>query len=151
MANRITKGEALVGKLSSDTEINAPDIAATDDVTVGDDLSVGDDAAVTGDLTAGTLAVGSAGSVIKKIATGTGAVDLASINAAETGSGTFTVTGAAAGDVVIVNPPALTTGLVFGGAAVTGTNTVTVYATNATANPIDQAEATFRYVWIDLT
>jgi hypothetical protein len=145
MSNRITKGEALVGSLSSDTEIEGADLSATDDLTVGDD------AAVVGDLTAGTLAVGSSGSVIKKITTGTASVDLASIANAETGSGTFTLTGAASGDVVIVNPPALTTGLVFGGAAVTGTNTVTVYATNASAAPIDQAAATFRYVWIDLT
>lgn len=145
MSNRITKGEALVGALTSDTEVEAPDLAATDDLTVGDD------AAVTGDLTAGTLAVGSSGSVIKKIATGTGSVDLAEIAAAATGSGTFTVTGAASGDAVIVNPPALTTGLVFGGAAVTGANTVTVYATNTTGSPIDEGAATFRYVWIDLT
>lgn len=145
MSNRITKGEALVGSLTSDTEVEAPDLAATDDLTVGDD------AAVTGDLTAGTLAVGSSGSVIKKIATNTASVDLAEIAATATGSGTFTVTGAAVGDAVIVNPPALTTGLVFGGAAVTGANTVTVYATNATASPIDEAAATFRYVWIDLT
>jgi hypothetical protein len=145
MSNRITKGEALVGALTSDTEVEAPDLAATDDLTVGDD------AAVTGDLTAGTLAVGSSGSVIKKIATGTGSVDLAEIAATATGSGTFTVTGAASGDAVIVNPPALTTGLVFGGAAVTGANTVTVYATNTTGSPINEAAATFRYVWIDLT
>lgn len=145
MSNRITKGEALVGALSSDTGISGEDLTATDDLTVGDD------AAVTGDLTAGTLAVGSSGSVIKKIATGTGAIDLASIPAGATGSGTITVTGAAAGDVVIVNPPALTTGLGFVGAAVTGANEVTVYVLNATAGAVDESEVTFRYVWIDLT
>jgi len=52
---------------------------------------------------------------------------------------------------VIVNPPSLTTGLVFGGAAVTAANTVTVYATNASAAPIDEAAKDFDYVWIDLT
>ncbi len=67
------------------------------------------------------------------------------------GSGTITVTGAAAGDVVVVNPPALTTGLVFAGAGVTATNTVTVYAVNATASAINEAAATFRYLWVDLT
>ena len=85
------------------------------------------------------------------IATATASVNLPEIAAGETGSATFTLTGAASGDVVIVNPPALTTGLVFGGAAVTASNTVTVYATNVTASPIDEAAATFRYVWIDLT
>lgn len=85
------------------------------------------------------------------VATGTASVNLPSIAAGETGSATFTVTGAASGDAVLVNPPALTTGLAFAGAAVTGANTVTVYATNASADAIDQAAATFRYVWIDLT
>jgi hypothetical protein len=53
--------------------------------------------------------------------------------------------------VVVVNPPALTAGLAFAGAAVTGANTVTVSVVNATAAPIDNASATFRYLWVDLT
>ena len=134
MSNRITKGEALVGALRSD-----------------DDLTVGDDAAVTGDLTASTLAVGASGSVVKKILTGTASVNLPNITAATTGSATFTLTGAAAGDVVIVNPPALTAGLAFVGATVTAADTVTVYAANVTAAAIDNAAATFTYLWADLT
>lgn len=106
-------------------------------------------------VTRGTAAVGalavSTGTVVKNIKYGSAAVDLAEIAAGETGSGTITVSGAAAGDIVVVNPPSLTTGLVFGGAAVTAANTVTVYATNATASPINEAEKTFTYVWIDLT
>lgn len=139
MSNRLTKGEALVGSLTANQDIEATD-----------DLIVGDDAAVVGDLTAGTLAVG-AGSVIRGITTGTASVNLPSIAAGATGSATFTLTGAATTDVVIVNPPALTSGLAFAGAAVTGADTVTVYALNASASPIDEAAATFRYVWIDLT
>lgn len=95
--------------------------------------------------------VGKAATQKAVIATGTASVNLPEIAAGETGSATFTLTGAAAGDVVIVNPPALTTGLAFAGAAVTATNTVTVYATNASASAIDEAAATFRYVWLDLT
>lgn len=140
MTNLITKGEAVAGKLT-----------ASQDIQAGDDLTVGDDAAVTGDLTAGTLAVGSSGSVIKKIASSTAAVDFPSISAAATGSATFTLTGAAAGDMVLLNPPALTSGLVFAGATVTAADTVTVYAVNATASPINEASATFRYLWVDLT
>lgn len=143
--NLITKGNAVAGKLTS-----ATDVVAKDDLQATDDLTVGDDASVTGDLTAGTLAVG-AGTVIKKIASDTASVDFPSISAAATGSATFTLTGAAAGDMVVLNPPSLTTGLVFAGAAVTGANTVTVYAVNATANPINEAAATFRYLWVDLT
>jgi hypothetical protein len=145
MVNRLTQGKALVGGLVSEEGVEAADLTASDDLTVADD------ATITGDLVAGTLAVGSSGSTVKKIATGTGSVDLAAIAAGATGSGTFTVTGAASGDVVVVNPPALTTGLVFAGAAVTGANTVTVYAVNATGSPIDEAAATFRYLWFDLT
>jgi hypothetical protein len=85
------------------------------------------------------------------ISHGTASVNLPSIAAGETGSATFTLTGAATGDVIVINPPALTTGLAFAGAAVTGTNTVTVYATNATASAIDEAAATFRYLWVDTT
>jgi hypothetical protein len=140
MSNRLTQGEALVGRLHADDDINATD-----------DLTVGDDATITGDLIAGTLAVGSSGSTVKKIATGTGVVDLPSISSHATGSGTFTVTGAASGDAVVVNPPALTAGLVFAGAAVTGTDTVTVYAVNTTGSSINEASATFRYLWFDLT
>jgi hypothetical protein len=121
------------------------------DISVSDDLTVGDDAAIAGDATVGTLAVGSSGSVIKKIATGTASVDLPSISGAATGSATFTVTGAAVGDVVVVNPPSLTTGLAFSGVAVTSANTVTVYATNATASPINEAAKDFTYLWFDLT
>lgn len=157
MTNLITKGEAVAGKLTA-----ATDVEAKDDLVAGDDLTVGDDAAITGDLTAGTLgvtgaitagtlAVGTGGTVIKKVTSATASVDFPSIAAAETGSATFTLTGAAAGDMVVLNPPALTTGLVFAGAAVTGANTVTVYAVNATANPINEAAATFRYLWADLT
>lgn len=95
--------------------------------------------------------VGKAASLKALIASDTASVNLPEIAAAATGSATFTLTGAATGDVVVVNPPALTTGLVFAGAAVTGANTVTVYATNTTASPIDEAAATFRYLWFDLT
>lgn len=103
-----------------------------------------------GTAVVGALAVGT-GSTIKGIKTGTASVNLPSINGAATGSATFTVTGAAVGDVVVVNPPALTTGLAFSGAAVTGANTVTVYATNATTNPINEDAKDFTFLWVDLT
>ena len=143
---RITKGEAVAGA-----------IIANDDVTTGDDLIVGDDASVAGDLavtgasTTGTLAVGSGGTVVKTIKSGTGAIDLAEIAAGETGSGTITITGAAAGDALIVNVPALTTGLGFAGSNITGANTATLYFVNASSGAINQASATFNYTWIDLT
>lgn len=95
--------------------------------------------------------VGKAADLKALIATGTASVNLPNIADGATGSATFTLTGAAAGDVVVINPPALTSGLVFAGAAVTGANTVTVYALNASGGAIDEAAATFRYLWFDLT
>ena len=95
--------------------------------------------------------VGKAASLKAVIATDTASVNFPEIAANATGSATFTVTGAAVGDVVVVNVPALTTGLAYAGAAVTGANTVTLYATNATGTAIDNAAATFRYLWFDLT
>lgn len=143
--NRITQGEAIAGALISETSVTAEDLVASDDVTVGDDL------AVTGDTTTATLKVGSTGTTIKTIKSGTGAIDLGSIPSAETGSGTITITGAAAGDALIVNVPSLTTGLAFAGSNITAGNTATLYFVNATASAIDNAEATFNYTWIDLT
>lgn len=40
MANRLTRGEALVGALSVDTEISSADAAVTGDINVGDDVYV---------------------------------------------------------------------------------------------------------------
>lgn len=143
--NRITQGEAIAGALISETSVSAEDLVASDDVTVGDDL------AVTGDTTTATLKVGASGTVVKTIKSGTGAIDLGEIAGGATGSGTITITGAAAGDALIVNVPALTTGLAFAGSNITGANTATLYFVNATASPIDEASATFNYAWIDLT
>ena len=98
----------------------------------------------------GGLNVG-AGSDLVKISGGTVAVDFPSIAANTTGSKTVTVTGAATGDIVVFNPPALTAGLSFAGAYVSAANTVTVYAANTTASAIDQASATFNYLLIELS
>lgn len=133
--NRLTRGKALVGALSIDAQ----------DITISDDLAVGDATSTA------TLKVGTAGTVIKTIKSGTAEIDFGSVASGETGSATITVTGAAAGDIVVVNPPALDTGLGFAGAAVTAANTVTVYVVNATAGAVDNAAATFSYLWLDLT
>lgn len=106
-------------------------------------------------LTRGTALLGGvqidATSEVKGLSYGTASIDFDSVAAGETGSATVTVTGAASGDIVVVNPPALTTGLGFAGAAVTAANTVTVYVVNASAAPIDEGAATFSYLWVDLT
>lgn len=100
-----------------------------------------------GTAAVGALAVGT-GSTIKGIKVGSASVNLPSIATGATGSATFTVTGAAVGDVVIVNPPSLTSGLAYAGAVVSAANTVTVYALNASGGTIDEAAKTFYYAWI---
>jgi hypothetical protein len=106
-------------------------------------------------VTRGVAAVGAlavnTGTVVKNIKYGSASLNPDSISGNSTGTVTATITGAATGDIVIVNPPALTTGLGFAGAAITSANTLTIYLVNATANPINNAAATFNWVWIDLT
>lgn len=98
-----------------------------------------------------SLTVGG-GTAIKEIDSGTTSLDPASIAAQTRGSVTFTLTGAAVGDIVIMQPPsALNTGLAFAGAEVTGANTVTVYIVNVTGGAIDDGANTWRYLWFDLT
>ena len=138
---RITKGEAVAGVL-----------IANDDVTAGDDLIVGDDASVAGDLTTGTIAVGASGSVIKKIAYATVSINPASISTVSRAVTPFTITGARVGDMLIVSPPAtLNDDLLFVGAKVTGDDEGSIYLYNPTGGSIDDAAATWQYVWIDLT
>ena len=76
MSNRLTRGEALTGSLTTDD-----DVTTGDDVTVGDDLSVGDDASVAGDLAVtGAATVGGNATVTGNISganlTATGTINL---------------------------------------------------------------------------
>lgn len=103
-------------------------------------------------LTLTTLLVGSGGTTIKKIVVGTVAIDPPSIAAQTRGSQTFTVTGAAAGDILILLPPAaLNAGLVYAGCDITGASTGTVYLGNLTGGAIDDGSNTWIYCWVDVT
>lgn len=97
------------------------------------------------------MIVGPDGSVIKKIVKGTVAVDPASIPTVSTGKIAVTITGVAVGDIVhFERPDALNDDLIFGGARVTGANTVTIYLYNPTAGAIDDVSLTWNYTWIQL-
>ena len=101
-----------------------------------------------GTAIAHALLVGSdvgAGTKIDRIRKVTAAVNPAEIAAVETGDTAVEITGVAAGDVVLVNPPALEAGLVFGGAFVSDTDEVTVRIGNITAGAIDAASATWTF------
>jgi hypothetical protein len=121
MSNRITRGEALVGSL-----------VASDTVTAGD------------------LVVGG-GDPINAIDDGTATLSFTSIPATGTASAAFTVTGVAAGDVVLVNANQLSSASVaLSHVSVTAADTVTAFAINAGSASVS-ASATVTYVWFDLT
>jgi hypothetical protein len=112
-------------------------------------------------LTKGTAIVGDliidgggavTSSPIKAVQAGTASLDPGSISTVSRGSVTFTLTGAASGDAIVMMPPsALNDDLIFCGADVTSANTVTVYLYNPTAGSIDDTARTWKYVWLDLT
>lgn len=82
----------------------------------------------------------------------TAAVDPASINAATKAGTAVTLTGVAAGDIVIAIPPSdLEDDLVPAGCVVTSANTATLYLYNASASPVDGASKTWTFLILDLT
>jgi len=104
-----------------------------------------------GEAAVGALQIGD-NDMVYGIEFGTVAIDPANLNATTRGATTFTLTGAATTDIIIVNPPAdLNDDLIYCGAAVTAADTVSIYLYNPTASAINQASATFSYCWIDTT
>lgn len=87
-----------------------------------------------------------AGAVIK----GTVAVDLASMATLAGSEITLTITGAAVGDTVILNPVAAgnTAGIIYGGARVSAADTVKLRVFNGSAGTIDEASQTWDYCLI---
>jgi hypothetical protein len=113
---------------------------------------------VTGAVTATTVAASTSvavggGIAIKKIATGTIAVNPASCNNAAASETQLTLTGVATGDIVILVPPAagLTAGLVAGDCRVTAADTIKVRIANVSGGTVDEASANWTYLWFDLT
>jgi len=90
------------------------------------------------------LTIGSGGSAISKVLTATATLDFGSIAAQSSADLTITVTGAAAGEAVMMGLPATASAGVVFNAIVTSANTVTIRATNTTASAIDPASATYR-------
>ena len=92
------------------------------------------------------------GTLMRKIQSGTISINPPSIATITRAAVTFTLTGAAVGDRIVMEPPAaLNDDLVFVGARVTAADTVTVYIYNPTAGAIDDAAQTWNYLWFDLT
>jgi hypothetical protein len=88
------------------------------------------------------------GNTITKVLSGSASLDFGSIGAAAQADLTITVTGAAAGDEVIMALPAApAAGLIFN-AFVSAANTVTIRASNITAAPVDPAAASYGVIVI---
>ena len=96
-------------------------------------------------ISSGSLAIGASGlsfnggTTVKKLLYGNTTFTCASIGAVlsgSSGSATFTVTGAAAGDTVLVTTGSLPVGFFLTGASVTATNTVTLYLRNSACTTI---------------
>lgn len=85
------------------------------------------------------------------VTSGTLAVNPGSINDQVRGSIAVTLTGVAAGDLVVLEPPTdLAAGLAYAGHRVT-TDTVTIFLYNSSGGAINDAETSWRYVWWDRT
>lgn len=106
---------------------------------------------VTNQGTFGDLKIGG-GPIIKNTATGTFNINPGNIGGQTRGSVNATLTGAAIGDIVILQPPdALNVGLVFGGCVVSATDTVKVFLANVTGTAIDDGANDWTYFWMDIT
>lgn len=97
--------------------------------------------ASTAGFTPGTSSVS-----LTQVMKGTIAVDPASALTLTSQEVTVTITGAATGDLVIMNPPsALESSLTYGGAYVSAADTVKVRITNHSAGTVDGASSTWTY------
>jgi hypothetical protein len=82
--------------------------------------------------------------IFPKISTYEALMDLANIGATSYSTQIFTVTGLDVRDVIIVNPPALTSGLYLLSYYVSAANTLSLTFYNSTVGGINEAAATYK-------
>jgi hypothetical protein len=98
-----------------------------------------------------TIGWSTAGTRVYALVVGTVSIDPASLAALTKVGEDFTLTGAQAGDAVIMIPPAtLEDDLIPCGAVVTAADTVTVYLYNSSDGAVDGADLTWTYMWYKL-
>lgn len=95
----------------------------------------------------GGLQAGS-GTLVTNIIKGTATVDPDEIGAGATADVAITATGAVAGDSAIVNPPALTAGLLVTNVWVSDANEITARLFNETGSAINQTAGTWSFTLI---
>lgn len=87
---------------------------------------------------------------IPKVQTFTVTINPTSVGANTTSEQTVTVAGLSTSDIVYLNKPSHTTGLIVGNVRVSAANTLAVTFANVTAAPIDAASETYKLVAIRL-
>lgn len=87
---------------------------------------------------------------IPKVQTFTVTINPTSVGANTTSEQTVTVAGLSTSDIVYLNKPSHTTGLIIGNVRVSADNTLSVTFANVTAAPIDAASETYKLVAIRL-
>ena len=98
-------------------------------------------------LTSG-IQVGTNGTNLYKVVSGTVTVDPGSISTDTRGSVNVTITGLSTSDRIILHPPtALNANLLYCGCDITATNTLTIYLYNKSGGSIDDGTNTWKYTY----
>lgn len=95
--------------------------------------------------------IGATGAALTAVLTATASLNFGSIATTASADLTITVTGAAVGDEVAIGLPAAPTAGIIYQAFVSAANTVTVRATNITANSVDPAAQSFTVAVFKIT
>ena len=122
-------------------------------LTVSDNATFKSDIAVNGLSTlTGGLQVGTNGSYLYKVVSGTVSVDPGSIGATTRGSVNVTISGLSTTDRVILQPPTgLNVELLFCGCDITASNTLTIYLYNKSGDAINDGALTWKYSYLIFT
>lgn len=98
------------------------------------------------DVTPDGLKVGAAGTVLTQVRRFSQTITPASVGAAVAAEQTFTVTGLAVGDTVIVNPAATGNATAVAGARVSAANTLAIQFVNPTAGALVPGAGTYTII-----
>ena len=118
-------------------------------------LSVDSNSTLKGNLTVNGLStltsgvqVGTDGTNLYKVVSGTVSVNPGSISTVTRGSVDVTITGLHTADRIILHPPtALNANLLYCGCDITATNTLTIYLYNKSGGSIDDGANTWKYTY----
>lgn len=128
---------------------NLSSLTLSADAIVGGTVAVTGASTLSGAVTASTsIAVGSGGTAMTLIKKGTIAIDPGSIADKASAVSTLTITGAATGDIVILNPgtAGFTAGIALVSPYVSAANTVKVTVANLSGGTLDEASLTCAYI-----